>query len=374
MSISKMIIYSSSLVAIIAAAAGVIAYGSFSGLEASINNSQDWRTHLNQLQSTILITCFSIFFIALFCGQFIARFLNKTIANLAMLANGGEKIDGNQSANKKSFSSLENALIQSRTISRQKKQLENLNEELRLKNDSLDSLVYRVSHDLKAPIINIQSLLVIIRSRLNATTDPLLKQSLSMADKATMKLQTTIVDFLEVARIEKRLQSEKEWLSIFDIISGILEDNQQQINEKATMFDIELSEANELYFSRNNLSSILANLITNAIKFASPNRDSMVKIYTKKQKASIVIVIADNGIGMDLEKHKENLFQMFKRFHNHVEGTGIGMYIVKKLMDENGGTVHLESEVNVGTKLTLTFQQPANDLLTKEEVILSDQL
>jgi len=374
MSISKMIIYSSSLVAIIAAAAGVIAYGSFSGLEASINNSQDWRTHLNQLQSTILITCFSIFFIALFCGQFIARFLNKTIANLAMLANGGEKIDGNQSANKKSFSSLENALIQSRTISRQKKQLENLNEELRLKNDSLDSLVYRVSHDLKAPIINIQSLLVIIRRRLNATTDPLIKQSLNMADKATMKLQTIIADFLEVARIEKRLQSEKEWLSIFDIISGILEDNQQQINEKATMFDIELSEANELYFSRNNLSSILANLITNAIKFASPNRDSMVKIYTKKQKASIVIVIADNGIGMDLEKHKENLFQMFKRFHNHVEGTGIGMYIVKKLMDENGGTVHLESEVNVGTKLTLTFQQPANDLLIKEEVILSDQL
>jgi len=373
MSISKMIIYSSSLVAIIAGAAGVIAYGSFSGLEASINNSQDWRTHLNQLQSTILITCFSIFFIALFCGQFIARFLNKTIANLAMLANGGEKIDGNQSANKKSFSSLENALIQSRIISRQKKQLENLNEELRLKNDSLDSLVYRVSHDLKAPIINIQSLLVIIRRRLNATTDPLIKQSLNMADKATMKLQTIIADFLEVARIEKRLQSEKEWLSIFDIISGILEDNQHQINEKATMFDIELSEANELYFSRNNLSSILANLITNAIKFASPNRDSMVKIYTKKQKASIVIVIADNGIGMDLEKHKENLFQMFKRFHDHVEGTGIGMYIVKKLMDENGGTVHLESEVNVGTKLTLTFQQPANNLLIKEEVTLSDQ-
>jgi len=184
-------------------------------------------------------------------------------------------------------------------------------------------------------------------------------------------LQNTIIDLLEVARIEKRLKEEKEWLSLFEIISDILADNQEQIKQNETMFDIELGAANQLYFSKNNLSSILANLITNAIKYASPDRDSLVKIYAQKQENTTVLVIEDNGIGIDLEKHKGNLFQMFKRFHDHVDGTGVGMYIVKKLMEENEGSINLESEVNVGTKLTLYFQQPEEISLVENEVSLS---
>lgn len=374
MSISRMIIYSSSLVAIIAGIAGYIAYGSFGQLEQSITNVKDWQVHLEQLRFTILTTCFSIFFIALVCGQFIARFLNKTISNLSQLASGiNEGAGEGDLTSGKNLDSLANALRQSRIISRQKRQMEDLNQELQLKNDSLDSLVYRVSHDLKAPIINIQSLLKIINSRVIATTDPLIDQSLEMAEKATVRLQTTIVDLLEVARIEKRLLEEKEWLSIFEVISGVLEDNQQQINQTETMFDIELSEANELYFSKNNLSSILANLITNAIKYSSPDRDSMIKIYSQKQENTTVLIIEDNGIGMDLEKHKGNLFQMFKRFHDHVEGTGVGMYIVKKLMEDNGGSINLESEVNVGTKLTLHFGQPTEASLLDKKTHLVKQ-
>ncbi len=369
-----MIIYSSTLVAIIAGLAGYVAYGSFSELEQSISGGGDWHAPLHHLRSTILIACISIFLIALICGQFIARFLNKTISKLSKLAVGIEEGNNNSElTSEKKLSSLANALKQSRTIARQKRQMEELNHELQLKNDSLDSLVYRVSHDLKAPIINIQSLLTIIKSRINATTDPLISQSLGMADKATLKLQTTIIDLLEVARIEKRLQSEKEWLSIFEVISGVLEDSQQQINQTQTMFDIELSGANELYFSKNNLSSILANLISNAIKYSSPDRDSMVKIHSKKQGNGVVLVIEDNGVGMDLKKHEENLFQMFKRFHDHVEGTGVGMYIVKKLMEDNGGTIELESELNVGTKLTLFFEQPKIDAILNQETDLAGQ-
>ncbi len=374
MSISRMIIYSSTLVAIIAGIAGYVAYGSFSALEQSITTGEAWHTPLRQLRSTILIACISIFLIALICGQFIARFLNKTISNLAKLANGiDEGTDNSELNSEKKLSSLANALQQSRIITRQKRQMENLNNELQLKNDSLDSLVYRVSHDLKAPIINIQSLLGIIKGRVTTTSDPLVSQSLEMADKATLKLQTTIIDLLEVARIEKRLLAEKEWLSIFEVISGVLEDNQQQINQTETMFDIELSAANELYFSKNNLSSILANLISNAIKYSSPDRDSKVKIHSKKQANSVVLVIEDNGIGMDLKKHEGNLFQMFKRFHDHVEGTGVGMYIVKKLMEDNDGSIELESEVNVGTKLTLYFEQPETDSIQKEANDLAEQ-
>jgi len=373
MSISKMIIYSSSLVAIIAGIAGYIAFGSFNDLEASIAGGQDWSANLNKLRTTILIACCSIFIIALICGQFIARFLSNTISNLSNLANDiTEDQAGKDATTGKNFDNLKNALQQSQIITQQKKQMELLNQELRLKNDSLDSLVYRVSHDLKAPIINIQSLLMIIKNKIKGN-DTLVDQSLGMAEKATHRLQSTIVDLLEVARIEKRLNEEKEWLSIFDIISDILADNQEQISQNETMFDIELAAANQLYFCKNNLKSILGNLITNAIKYSSPDRDSLVKIYTKKQENDVVLVIEDNGIGMDLEKHKGNLFQMFKRFHDHVEGTGVGMYIVKKLMEENDGSIKLESEVNVGTKLTLSFQQSVetNSQLNKEVSLIN---
>ncbi len=369
-----MIIYSSSLVAVIAGVAGIIAYENFSQLEESIIKVENWQGHLEQLRATILITCFSIFLFALVCGQFIARFLDKTVRNLSMLANGIEdETSSIAPVKEKNFDGLANALRQSRIISRQKKQMENLNQELQLKNDSLDSLVYRVSHELKAPIINIQSLLKIIKRR--ASVDDLLTgQSLSMAEKATETLQATIVDLLEVARIEKRLKEENEWLSIFEILSEILSDNQEQIKQRETMFDIDLGAADQLYFSRNNLSSILANLITNAIKYASPDRDSMVKIRTHKEGNTTVLTIEDNGIGMDLKKHHDNLFQMFKRFHDHVEGTGVGMYIVKKLLDENNGSVTLESEVNAGTKLTLYFQQPSYTPSTTTSIGLSQSV
>jgi len=274
-----------------------------------------------------------------------------------MIAKGEEEKDGKKASFGKNLNNVANALRQSQIIDQQKRELENLNGELQLKNDSLDSLVYRVSHDLKAPVINIQSLLQIIKKKVDSS-DILLEQSVMMAEQSTVRLQNTIVDLLEVARIEKRLKETEEWLSINNIITEILTDNQKQINQNQTKFDIELSEVSHLYFSKNKLSSILANLITNAIKYSSSDRDSLIKIYTKKEADSTKFVIEDNGIGIDLALHKEKLFQMFKRFHDHVEGTGVGLYIVKKLLEENGGSLELESEVNVGTKLTLYFQQP----------------
>lgn len=357
MSISRMIIYSSSLVAILAGVAGWVAYGSFSELEQTMVEAKDWQSSLDQLRSTILTVCFSIFFIALICGQFIARFLTKTITNLSLIASGEEVKNGKQANFGKNLDNLANALRQSQIIAQQKLEMENLNGELQLKNDSLDSLIYRVSHDLKAPVINIQSLLQIIKKKVDSS-DQLLDQSITMAEKSTLKLQNTIFDLLEVARIEKRLKEKNEWLSIFQIISEVLADNQEQIDQSQTVFDIELSDVSQLYFSKNKLSSILANLITNAIKYGSPDRDSIVKIYSKKEVSETILVIEDNGIGIDLVTHKEKLFQMFKRFHNHVEGTGVGLYIVKKLVEDNGGSLELESEVNVGTKLTLHFPQP----------------
>lgn len=375
MSISRMIIYSSSLVAIIAAVAGYLAYSSFFQLEAAMQSGGIWQEEMGQLRRIILVTCGSIFVIAVVCGQFIARFLTNSLNELYQMAQTIEMdSSGNTSLNNPTtdnrFDGLLSALEQSKTISRQKKELQSLNDMLQLRNDSLDSLVYRVSHDLKAPVINLKSLLGILQKKLADHPDAVLTQSISMADGATEKLKQTITDLLEVARIEKHIRQSKEWNSLTEIIESVRAENNQEILKHNINFQIDLTGSDQVFFSKCNLNSILSNLINNSIKYHSPDRPSLIHIATKKEKDSIILTIEDNGIGMDLQKNKAKLFTMFSRFHDHVEGSGVGLYIVKKLVEEGNGELSIESTPNVGTRIEIQFP----DQVKQSDTILSQAL
>jgi len=358
-----MIIYSSSLVAVIAAVAGYLAYSSFFQLEEVIQNGTTWQEELAELRSIILVTCGSIFIIALVCGQFIARFLTNSMNELYQLAHtikmdDDELTETTSNNDNNHFDGLVHTLEQSQTIVRQKKELEILNKTLALRNDSLDSLVYRVSHDLKAPVINIKSLLAILSEKLTDHQDPILNKSLELANGATDKLKNTITDLLEVARIEKHIRQEKKWHNLADIIEAIREENHQEIIKHSVKFQIDLAAKDKIYFSKNNLTSIISNLITNSIKYHSADRPPMVIIQTIVEQDGTYFVIEDNGIGIDLKKYEAKLFKMFNRFHDHVEGSGIGLYIVKKLVKEGDGELTIESTPDVGTKIKIYFPHP----------------
>jgi signal transduction histidine kinase len=91
------------------------------------------------------------------------------------------------------------------------------------------------------------------------------------------------------------------------------------------------------------------NLISNAIKYKSPDRKPVVSIRTEKVNGFCLISVKDNGLGLSPEQ-KEKIFQMFKRFHDHGEGTGIGLYIVKRIVDNAGGKIEVESEKDKGSE------------------------
>src|SRR5690606_33664362 len=103
-----------------------------------------------------------------------------------------------------------------------------------------------------------------------------------------------------------------------------------------------------IYYSRRNLRSIMYNLVTNAIKFKHPSRKSEIQISTNSNEEYYILTVSDNGLGIPKEKHTK-IFQMFKRLHDHVEGTGVGLYIVKRIIENNEGRIELESEPGVGT-------------------------
>ena len=256
----------------------------------------------------------------------------------------------------KSFNQMLDDLNHTKLLENQKKELEVLNTELRLKNDSLDSFVYRVSHDLKAPIINITSLLSLIKKRVSSD-DTFLKQTFGFIDDSVKRLQTTIYDLLEVSRIERNLNSEKEEVDIEAVLSGIKEQFRETIRKEEVEILTDFTEGgSHVFFSDANMKSILSNIISNGIKYHSPDRKPVIKLSTAIEGDYLKFRIEDNGIGFDMNRHGDNLFKMFSRFHSHVEGSGVGLYIVHKLITDSGGKIEVESELSKGTIFNIYFK------------------
>ena len=122
--------------------------------------------------------------------------------------------------------------------------------------------------------------------------------------------------------------------------------------------DIEqdFKEAETVEFNKSYLESILLNLLTNAIKYSSPNRKPSIRVYTKKTKGAVQLYFADNGLGIDLERHKDKIFGLYQRFHDHADSKGLGLYMVNSQIRVMGGEIEVESEVNKGTTFIITFK------------------
>jgi signal transduction histidine kinase len=113
-------------------------------------------------------------------------------------------------------------------------------------------------------------------------------------------------------------------------------------------------EVPQIQYARKNLRSILYNLLSNAVKYRDPHRLPEVHVKTRSTPEGIVLTIEDNGLGIDDNK-QHKLFAMFQRLHVHVEGTGIGLYIVKRIIENNGGRIEVASQPGRGTIFTITF-------------------
>ncbi len=322
------------------------------------------KTKMSNLNYWLVLICVSVFFMAGIFGQLIARALNRTLLNLEHSA--AEILKGNFSSRVKieannefgylsdSFNLLASSAESGKLIQDQKNELVRLNTQLKLKNDSLDSFVYRVSHDLKAPIINLISLQKVLGKKVENVEDTSILKSLEFMTKNTDKLQRTIHDLLEVSRIERSINTAEEAVNILELLEEVKEENAESIVKETATFELDLAVIN-LHFSKANIKSIFANLITNSIKYRKPDKNPKILIASKKVNSTVVLKFQDNGIGIDLAKHGHKLFGIFNRFHNHVEGSGVGLYIVKKVVEESGGSISIDSEVGIGTTFTITL-------------------
>lgn len=228
------------------------------------------------------------------------------------------------------------------------------NEQLIRTNSDLDTFVYTASHDLRQPINNLAGLFDELRQ--SATfQDPSAGHMLELVDSAIEQLRDTIAGLtavVQLPRLAAAAPAEAVALHPFtdEIIRGLSSPNAE--------FTLNFSALPALHLPRTSLSSILLNLLSNALQYAQPGRAARVTVASALVGSEAMLSVADNGRGINLTRHSGELFQLFRRFHPDVPGTGVGLFLVKRLVTQAGGRLEVSSTVGEGTTFRLFLPQP----------------
>ncbi|SIT83480.1 PAS domain-containing sensor histidine kinase [Pontibacter indicus] len=244
------------------------------------------------------------------------------------------------------------------TERRRNEELMHKNSELIKINNELDNFVYAASHDLKAPITNLEGLLQALREDLG---DSLSKHEvlLSYMGSALGTLKNVIADLSDVTKLNHE-QELPEDVQIQDMLEEIKIGLQPYIEHTDALVQCTNMEFTTLRYSRKNLRSILFNLVSNAIKYSDPKRSPVVNISsTITEEGVYELSVQDNGLGL-APSQIGKIFSLFKRAHDHVEGSGIGLYLVKRILDNAGDSIEVESEEGVGSRFIVSFRQSKN--------------
>ncbi|GAA4030758.1 hypothetical protein GCM10022386_13390 [Flavobacterium cheonhonense] len=203
-----------------------------------------------------------------------------------------------------------------------------------------------ISHNLRAPLVNISMLVEMVAE--NSTNEENII-FLEKLDKAAKNLNDTFNELVESIQITQDTEIPYEEIELESFTNNIIDSLQGEINKTQAIIKMDFSQAPKLCYPINYMRSILQNLISNSLKYSSPERRPIIKINSQIKNDSVIISISDNGLGLDLNKHSENLFKIRKVFHNHPAAKGFGLFITKSQVTALGGKIWVESQPDVGS-------------------------
>ncbi|AHM60247.1 PAS domain-containing protein [Flammeovirgaceae bacterium 311] len=234
-------------------------------------------------------------------------------------------------------------------------ELNQKNIELSRINNDLDNFIYTASHDLRSPLLNLEGLLLALNKRLTGSITPQAVNLLELASVSIEKLKRTIKDLTDITKAQKGIDDVQEIVLFNDILDDIEADLPENINNLENFIKKDF-QITSIEYSKAGLRTIFYNLLSNAIKYKSADRPLEIRISTQKDNKYIILTIEDNGLGIP-EQKLPKLFTMFTRFHTHVEGTGIGLYTIKRVIENNGGRIEVSSQLNKGTTFKVYLLQ-----------------
>jgi PAS domain S-box-containing protein len=242
---------------------------------------------------------------------------------------------------------------------------EKLIEELENRNAEMERFTYTVSHDLKSPLITIKGFLGMLEEDMKKENHSGVESDMSRISGAADRMVQLLDELLELSRVSRVVNLHQD-VSLTDLAADAIELCATQISEAGIQIKIS-SDLPVVHGDQVRLQEVLQNLIDNAVKFTRNQPQPRIEIGTRQDDGEVICYVRDNGTGIDSRYH-EKIFDLFEQLDPQKDGTGIGLAIVKRIIDVHGGRIWVESE-GIGKGSVFCFTIP--DTIAEERSSLS---
>ncbi|WP_158233411.1 PAS domain S-box protein [Reichenbachiella sp. 5M10] len=249
------------------------------------------------------------------------------------------------------FYDISDRKLAERKILASDKELKTLNENLARQNNQLEEFAHIASHNLRAPITNMLSLIKIREIDPSEATQQFVWENIG---KTIRNLDETIIELNDVVKTSWELDKQRKTLYFQEVLEKILNSIVDQIAQADAEFDIKF-EMPTIFYPKIYLESIIQNLVTNAIKYKKSSESAFIKLRSWQKNGRGFLSIEDNGLGLDLKQHGAKVFGLRKTFHTNPDARGVGLFITKAQIESLGGNIQIESEEGKGTKFIVDF-------------------
>ena len=221
-------------------------------------------------------------------------------------------------------------------------------------NIRLQDFAYITSHNIRSLSANLTSLVQLLAEAESPEKKALFLQ---MLKTSTEKLAETIVNLNDIVAVHRDVSKLRESRSLKAEIDRTLEALSALIRQQEISVQVQVPADLTVTVVPAYLDSILLNLISNAVKYRSPDRPAEITFRTRREPGFVVLSVQDNGLGLDLLKNRGKLFGMYKTFHDNEDARGVGLFITKNQIEVMQGRIEVESEVGVGSTFTVYFNE-----------------
>ena len=219
-------------------------------------------------------------------------------------------------------------------------------------NRRLQNFAYIVSHNLRSHTGNLQFMVKLYDdTAVEEDRSEIFSHIKSISDS----LSATIEHLNEIVTIQTEITNEKTVIDFETLFKNILSALKSNIEALDATIEFDFSKCPQISYIPAYMESILQNLLTNALKYSDPERKPVIKCSTLKDRNHIYLFFEDNGMGIDMERYGDKIFGMYKTFHQNPDAKGIGLFITRNQIEALGGTIKVDSTVNIGTKFTIRF-------------------
>lgn len=235
----------------------------------------------------------------------------------------------------------------------QKRKLEEYAVALERSNKDLEEFAYICAHDMKSPVSSLRGLLDMMEQKEAVKEQH--KRVFDMARRSVEQMQKTITTLNDILAFKKTFTQQSEEVRFDEVLDAVKNILLPAIRESGAGIRADFSRCPTIGFSRVQLQSVIQNLVANSIKYAKEGEAPAIEMATRVEDGYVVLEVRDQGIGMDLDLYGNKLFHLFNRFHTNKEGSGVGLYLVRSIVEYYKGKIVVDSEVDKGTIFKLYF-------------------